>query len=341
MDAFLSNLPAIIGAVLLLAFLAFTAIRLGPRFLIRRLAGMVFVLLGVTFIAFILTYFAPSNAAYNQCGQHCTPALYQALRHFYGLDLPWYQQYLDFVVRLLHFNLGYSFVDENQSVWGIIQLYLPASLLLGVAGTVLALILGIPTGLLAAVRANSRFDGAMQSVALVLYAVPVFVIIPFFDIVMVQLHTRGLPSLPVSGWGSPDTEIAPIVIFSLTVYAYYLRLTRASMLEILGQDYVRTARAKGLRERAVVWRHAFRNAMIPLLTAVGPALAYVVVGLFIIENLFNIPGIGQEAISAIESFDFPVVEGTVMLLAVAIVFMNLATDIAYGYADPRIRSQAQ
>jgi ABC-type dipeptide/oligopeptide/nickel transport system permease component len=133
--------------------------------------------------------------------------------------------------------------------------------------------------------------------------------------------------------------IAPIIIFGASIFAYYLRLTRASMLEVLGQDYVRTARAKGMRERTVVWRHAFRNALIPLLTAVGPALAFAVVGVFIVEIFFNIPGIGTETIAAITQRDFPVVQGTVILLSIAIVLMNLVTDVAYGFADPRIKTE--
>jgi ABC-type dipeptide/oligopeptide/nickel transport system permease component len=338
-DGLLSSLPVIIFVVLLLAFLGLTAVRLGPRFLLRRLVGAVFVVLGVSFITFILGYLAPTSAVITQLGTHATPAAVAQLNHYYGLDLPWYEQYVTYLNHLLHFDLGYSYLDKSKSVWDTLRLFVPTSVTLGVTGTLLAIAVGVPMGLLAAVRANSRFDGAMQTVALVLYAVPVFVIIPFFQIVMLQLHTAGLPSLPVSGWGSLDTEVGPIVIFGATVYAYYLRLTRASMLEILQQDYVRTARAKGLRERVVVWRHAFRNAAIPLLTAVGPALAYVVIGLFIVESLFNIPGIGLQAITSIQGGDFPIVEATVMLLALSVVLLNLATDVAYGYADPRIRAE--
>jgi ABC-type dipeptide/oligopeptide/nickel transport system permease component len=338
-DSLLGNLPVIIIVLLLLAFLVFTTIRLGPRFIIRRLAGLIFVLIGVTFITFMLGYFAPGSAIYQQLGHGATQAQINALRAQYGLDLPWYQQYGNFLVRLLHLNLGYSFIRVDMSVWSILQTYVPNSVVLGVGGTVLALFVGIPLGLLAAVRANSRVDGALQTIALILYAVPTFVIIPFYALAMVFLYQHGLPSLPVAGWGSIQTEVAPITIFALTIFAYYLRLTRASMLEVLGQDFVRTARAKGIRERVVVWRHAFRNAMIPLLTAIGPALAFAVVGVFIIEDLFNIPGIGDQTISSITGRDYPVVQATVILLALAVVFMNLITDIAYGYADPRIKTE--
>jgi len=339
MSDFLSNLPALIVILALVAILVFTGFRLGIRFVVRRLAGMVFVLLGVTFLTFILGYFAPSDAIFAQLGQHYTPEAGARLRHLYGLDLPWYQQYLDYLNQLLHFNLGISYIDDNITVWSVIQRYLPASATLGGVGTILAIIAGVPLGLIAAVRANTRHDTVIQSLGLVLYALPSFVIIPFYQVFMVFLHERNLPSLQVSGWGTIDTEIAPIVIFAAGIFAYYIRITRASMLEVLGQDYVRTARAKGLTEGVVVRKHAFRNALIPLLTAIGPALAFAVVGVFVVEQLFNIPGIGSETIAAAISSDFPIVQGTGIILATAIVFMNLITDVAYGFADPRVKSE--
>ena len=333
------NVFAILAVVVLLAFIAYATARIGPRFMVRRLAGLVFVLLGVSFIIFILGFFAPGDAIFAQLGQHYTPQAAAALRHSYGLDLPWYTQYLNFLNRIVHLDLGISFTNDTLTVWTILQRYVPASVQLGIAGTVLALIVGVPLGILAAVRANSRVDSSLQSIGLIFYALPSFVIIPLFFAAMIALHQRGVPTLATSGWGTIDSEIAPIAIFGLGIFAYYLRLTRASMLEVLGQDYVRTARAKGVRERVVVWRHAFRNAVIPLLTAVGPALAFAVVGVFIVEQLFNIPGIGQETIAAIGDRDFPIVQGVTILLASAVVFMNLVTDVAYGLADPRIKTQ--
>lgn len=339
MSTFLSILPALIVVLAVAAVLVFVGVRLGIRFLIRRLAGMVFVLLGVTFLTFILGYLAPSDAIFAQLGQHYTPEAGARLRHLYGLDLPWFQQYLNYLNQLLHLNLGISYIDDNNTVWSVMRLYLPASALLGITGTVLAIVCGIPLGLMAAVRANTRQDTAIQSVGMVLYALPSFVLIPFYQILMIYLVQNNLPSLPVSGWGTIDTEIAPIAIFAAGIFAYYVRLTRASMLEVLGQDYVRTARAKGLTEGVVIRRHAFRNALIPLLTAIGPALAFAVVGVFVVEQLFNIPGIGSETIAAALSSDFPIVQATGIVLALAIVFMNLVTDVAYGFADPRVKSE--
>lgn len=332
-----SNLPAIITAVIVLAFLVFTGIRLGAQFLVRRLAGLLFVILGVTFITFILGYFAPGDAVLAQLGQHYSIKNAHALRHLYGLDLPWYQQFGNYLYRLLHFDLGPSWSDRTQSVWDKLKLYVPVSATLGLSSITLSVLLGVPLGMLAAVRSNTRYDTVIQTLGLALYAVPTFVVIPFFQLAMVWLSNNNLPHLQVSGWGSWDTMLAPIIITAVTSFAFYLRFTRTSLIEVLRQDYVRTARAKGLNENIVLWRHAFRNAVLPLITILGPAIGFVVTGLFITENLFNIPGIGSESISAIVERDFPVVQGIGILLAVAVAIMNLAADVVYGLVDPRIK----
>lgn len=335
----LSNLPAIITAVIVVAFLAFTGIRLGAQFLVKRIAGLLFVILGVTFITFFLGYKAPGNAVLTQLGPHyAIKSARDNLLHYYGLDLPWWQQYLNYLWRLLHFDLGTSWQNRAISVWEELHLFVPTSMQLGLSSLVLAVLIGVPLGMLAAIRSNTRYDTTTQTVGLVLFAVPSFVIIPFFQLAMVWLYNNDLPYLPPSGWGTWDTMIAPIIITGVTTFAFYLRFTRTSMLEVLRQDYVRTARAKGLSERIVIWRHAFRNALLPLITIIGPAIGFVVTGLFITENLFNIPGIGYEAIQSIVAGDFPVVEGIAILLAVSVAFMNLVADVVYGLVDPRIKA---
>jgi ABC-type dipeptide/oligopeptide/nickel transport system permease component len=273
----------------------------------------------------------------SQLGQHYTPKNARALRHLYGLDLPWYNQYGNYLYRLLHFDLGQSWVDRTQSVWDILRLYVPVSATLGLSSLVLSVMIGVPLGMVAAVRSNTRYDTVIQTVGLVLFAVPTFVVIPFYQLIMVWLSNHNLPHLQTAGWGTWDTMLAPILITAVTSFAFYLRFTRTSLIEVLRQDYVRTARAKGLSERVVLWRHAFRNAVLPLITILGPAVGFVVTGLFITENLFNIPGIGSESINAIVARDFPVVQGVGILLAVAVSVMNLAADVVYGLVDPRIK----
>ena len=259
-----------------------------------------------------------------------------------GLDLPPWIQYWNFLNRLLHFDLGESWLQPGRSVWSIISTQLPASLLLGLSAVILALLVGISAGLIAALRANSRYDTAIQGASLFFFALPTFVLIPFYQVAMIMLYNNGIPNLPLSstdfGFSRPDQMIAPILIFAVVQIAFWVRITRTSTLEVLRQDYVRTAKAKGLSQRAVVWKHTFRNALIPLVTAIGPAIALIVNGAFITERLFNINGIGTTTLQAIGQNNFPVLEGTVMLLAVTVALMNIATDVAYGIVDPRIKT---
>jgi len=334
----LSNLWVILFGLGVLAFIVVAGIRVGVTFLIRRLASLIFITLCISFITFILGYFAPGDVVYIQLGQHYNPHTAMQLRHFYGLDLPWYVQYAHYLGGLLHFDLGSSWIDETKTVNQILSLYLPASIELGVGGTILSVVMGVPLGVASAIRTNTWFDTTNQFIALVAYVLPVFVIIPFYDVAIIFLHNLGVWTLATSGWGTWDTELAPILIFAIDSYGYYVRFTRSVLLEELSKDYIRTARAKGLTEAVVIWRHAFRNTLIPLLTAIGPELGSVVGGLFIIESLMNVPGIGFEGLVAITSHDVPVIQGTTIILAVSIVFANFVTDVAYGFADPRIKT---
>lgn len=202
MQTILSNAPGLLFLLVLVGTLAYIGFRLGLRFLVRRLASLVFVTLGVSFITFILGHLAPFNVVYYQLGVHYTPARGAILRHIYGLDLPWYEQYGRYLNQLLHFDLGYSWNNSSQRVWDILARYLPASLQLGLWGTALTVVVGVPLGVAIAIRPNTRFDTVTQAVALVLYALPAFAIIPFFVLAMVWLHNQNLPSLATSGWGT-------------------------------------------------------------------------------------------------------------------------------------------
>ncbi len=338
----LSNLPAVIALVLVVAFLAFTGSRLGLSFLVRRLAGLVFVLFATSFLTFVFGIIAPTNAIDAQLGDKWTLAKAKVLYARYGLDKPWYEQYVSYVNRLLHGNLGISYLNPDRQVGDTIARQLPQSLVLGLSAAFLAITVGITLGIIAGIRANTRYDTGIQGFALVFYALPTFVLIPVYQVAMVILQTHDIPHLPLSatefGFAHLDQYFPPVILFAIVQLAAYTRLTRTSLLEVLRQDYVRTARAKGLSDRAVIWGHAFRNAMIPLITAVGPALAFLVNGAFITESLFNIQGIGLTTITAIQSNDFPLLQATVIMLAAAVVFFNLVTDVLYGVVDPRIKS---
>ena len=241
--------------------------------------------------------------------------------------------------NLLHFNLGYSYIDTTQTVRDILGHCVPVSAQLGVTAVVLALLVGVPLGLYAALHSNSAYDTGVHTASLVLFVLPPFVLIPFYQWLMITLHEQGLPSLAVTGWDSWEAMVGPILFYGAGMCAFFLRVMRASMLAALRQDYVRTARAKGLAERRVIWRHAFRNTLIKLLPAVGPALTLAVVGIFVVEPLFNVPGLGVASLRAINERDYPVLQGAVILIALGIVFTNLITDVAYGFADPRIKTQ--
>jgi ABC-type dipeptide/oligopeptide/nickel transport system permease component len=315
------------------------------QFLIKRFIGLLFVVLGVTLITFVLGLNAPGDPIRNLLGQHFDLRLYLQLKHAYGLDLPWYQQYYNYLIHLLHFDFGYSYKYPDQTVWSILSGGVPISTELGFWALIIEILLGVPLGILSALKANTWIDTTNMGVMLVFFAIPVFVISVFAQVLIVWLDQHTGSTWPVSGWGNPwqytfsdlQFKIVPILVYAFTGMAYLARLSRTSMLEVLRQDYVRTARAKGLSERVVVYRHALRNALIPLVTVLGFSIGLLVTGAFFIEQIFNIPGIAQITITSINSRDYPVIQATTVLLAVAVVIGNLISDILYTVVDPRIK----
>jgi ABC-type dipeptide/oligopeptide/nickel transport system permease component len=218
---------------------------------------------------------------------------------------------------------------------------------LGAWGLLLTVLIGVPLGIFSALKANTWLDTLSMGFALVLYALPTFVLAVLSQVAIVWLDQWTGGQWPVSNWGTPwhytwddiQYKLVPILVYAAISFAFIARLARTSMLEVLRQDYVRTARAKGLRERAVVYRHALRNALIPLVTVIGLSIGTLVVGVFFIEQIFNIPGIGSTALSAISDRDYPVIQATTVLGAVAVVVGNLISDILYTIVDPRIKAE--
>jgi len=311
------------------------------QFLIKRFLGLIFVLFGVSFITFIMGYLAPGDPITALLGLHNTPAAHALLAHTYGLDVPWYQQYWNFVTHALRGDFGLSFENTGQEVTAVITPSLLVSVQLGLLAFALTLLVGVPVGVIAALKRNTWVDTGGMSIMLFLYSLPTFVLIPLYQLLMVSLVNQfnlDNPPLPTSGWdGGIEYKLMPVIILAATGMGYFSRLTRTVMLDVLGQDYVRTARSKGLRERVVIYVHALRNAMLPLLTVIGPSLAFIVNGAFVIETLMVVPGIGFLSVSSIATRDWPVLQATVLILALAVVVMNLLTDIAYSIVDPRIR----
>lgn len=317
------------------------------QFFVKRLIGLVFVLLGVTFITFIMGYFAPGDPIRDLMGDKFNYDIWVRLRHDYGFDLPWYQQYFHYLNNLLHFNLGTSFHFKNREVWDILKDGVPISAELVFWGFLLQLILGIPLGILSALKSNTWIDTFNMGVMLMIYALPAFVLAVFAQMVILQMNKTTGGQWPVSQWGTPwqytwtdiQYKLVPILVFGAAGFAYFARLARTSMLEVLRQDYVRTARAKGMTERVVISRHALRNALNPLVTVIGLNFGLLVIGSFFIETIFNIPGIAQITLNSIYQRDYPVIQATTILIAIGVVIGNLLSDILYRVVDPRIKAE--
>ena len=315
------------------------------QFLVKRFIGLIFVVIGVTFITFIMGYFAPGDPIRFMLGQHFTQQEYMALKHTYGLDLPGYQQYFNYLKNLFTFNFGLSYEYKDRSVIDILKDGVPISLELGLWALFLQVIIGVPVGILSALKANSWIDTTNQGIVLFMYAIPSFVLAVFAQVIIVWIDQNTGINWPVSNWGTPwqyswsdiQFKLIPILVYAAIGIAYFARLSRTTMLEVLRQDYVRTARAKGMRERVVISRHALRNAMIPLVTVIGVSVGFLVTGAFFIELIFNIPGIANITIASITLRDYPVIQATTVMLAIAVVLANLLSDILYTVVDPRIK----
>jgi ABC-type dipeptide/oligopeptide/nickel transport system permease component len=307
------------------------------RFLLSRAIGLVIVIFSVTFLTFIFGYFAPGDPIRTMMGMHLDPLLYRTLKHTYGLDLPWWQQYYNFAVNAMHGQFGLSFNYPERAAIDVLKDGMPYTIELGLEVLATTLLIGVPAGIFSALRANTHADTAMTTVMMLLYSIPDFVFIVFFQVLMIWLYQKNLPSLPIVGWDTWQSRIGPVLVISTTGAGYFARLTRTMVLETLGQEFVKTARGKGLRERVVLWVHVLRYCCIPLLTVVGPSLAFIVTGDFIAEAFFNIPGVGYNTLAAISLRDYPVLQASAILFSTSVVCFNALTDVAYAVADPRIR----
>lgn len=290
------------------------------------------VLLGVSVGVFLMIAFIPGDPATALAGDTASPDAIARIRVELGLDQPLPVQYLHFLERLAHGSLGTS-IRTHRDVTVEILDRLPYTLELAFAAVVISTLLGVSLGVIAAVNRARPADLVTMGIAMVGLSVPTF----FLALIGIVVFSLRLHWLPVTGAATLGSLVLPAVSLSLHSAAVKARITRSSMLEILGQDYLRTARAKGLRERAVIWRHALKNALIPVSTIVGLQFGSLLGGAFIIETIFGWPGVGLLSIQAIFNRDFPVVQGTVLLVAVAYLVTNLAVDLLYAWLDPRIR----
>jgi dipeptide transport system permease protein len=254
----------------------------------------------------------------------------------FNLDEPWYVQYAYYVKGVFTFDLGPSLVLRNRDVNDIVREHFPRSIELGLLALGFAIVFGVPLGILSALRANTIFDYAGMFFSNVGFAVPSFLVATLL-IYFFALEWREIFQLPTSGWTTWRHKVLPSIALGLAPMAYFARLVRGTMLETLQQDYIRTARAKGLRWRRVVVVHTLRNSLIPAVTAAGPLLGFLITGSFIIEYIFAIPGIGKYYVDAVEARDYSVVMGLTVLLSMIVILANLVVDILYGFLDPRTR----
>jgi oligopeptide transport system permease protein len=304
------------------------------RFIIRRLLITIPTILVVITITWGLIRLAPGNF---YTGEKVIPAAIEKnIREKYGLDKPWYQQYGRTIWNIVrHLDFGNSLKHDGQSVNSIIARSLPVSATIGILAYLLALIVGVTAGSIAALKPNSKTDYASMALAMLGISIPNFVLGP----ILVIIFSLTLYWLPPSRWnGFPSRNIIlPVITLSGLYMAYIARLTRAGMLEVLRSDYIRTARAKGLSETQVVIRHALRGGLMPVVSYTGPALAFLVTGTVVVERIFVLPGLGNYFIQASLNRDEPLILGIVAFIAITLLMMNLLVDIAYAYLDPRIR----
>ncbi|RXE49385.1 oligopeptide ABC transporter permease OppB [Chromohalobacter israelensis] len=300
---------------------------------LKRLLMAVPTLLIVITISFFLMRIAPGGPFDGE--RQLPPEIEANLKAAYHLDEPLPQQYLRYMGNLLQGDFGPSFKYKDFSVTELIAQGFPVSLEIGGLAMLLALLVGLPLGVVAALRRNSGLDYAVMGAALAGIAVPNFVIAPILALVFGVL----LAWLPAGGWngGALPNLILPVIALSIQQIAYIARMMRASMIEVLGSHYIRTARAKGLSERQVIWRHAIRPALLPVTSYLGPAIAGIITGSVVIEQIFGIPGIGRYFVQAALNRDYTLVMGTVVFYGALIVLMNLLVDLLYSALDPQIR----
>lgn len=303
------------------------------RFVIPRLLITLPMVLVVVSLTWGLIRVAPGN--FYTGDKALPPAVEQNIREKYGLDQPWFVQYGRMLGNTLRGDFGYSLRYQDQTVNEILAAALPVSASIGLAAYLLALAVGLVVGVISALRQNTRVDYLSMGFAMIGISVPNFVLGPILVLVF-ALSLYWLPPARWEGFFSVHT-ILPVITLSLVYMAYIARLTRSGMLEVMRSNYIRTARAKGLDERAVVIRHGLRGGLLPVVSFSGPALALLITGTIVVERIFALPGLGQYFINANLNRDEPLIIGIVAFMSITVLLFNLIVDIAYAYLDPRVR----
>ncbi len=330
------------------------------RYIARRLLWLLVVIFSVSLITFAIAHAVPGGPFSRE--KKLPPAVLKQLNEKYRLDDPLWKQYVDymggiFIPRITQgepitsyledyliniplgeytlrwMNFGPSYKSQSRTVNDVFRENLPVSAELGLYAFLVASLIGIPLGIVAALKQNTLVDYLAMAIAIFGVSVPVIVLGP----ILIWLFAIRIPIFLPTGWGSLRAEVLPSIALGLGSSAIIARLTRASLLQVIREDYIRTARAKGLMERVVIIRHALRNSLIPVVTVMGPIFAFLVTGTFVTETIFGVPGMGRYFVTSITNRDYPVIMGTILLFAVVIVIANLVVDLLYAWLDPRIR----
>ncbi|MDI6824334.1 MAG: ABC transporter permease [Bacillota bacterium] len=298
----------------------------------RRLLLLIPILIGVSVVVFLLVHLIPGDPARVLAGQEATREDIEAIRHRLGLDAPLHLQYFRFAAGLAGGDLGES-IRTGRPVVEELRVRWPVTIRLTVCALVVMILLGVPAGIISATRPNSVFDNTSMMAALVGVSMPVF----WLGLMLMLLFAYYLRLLPTAGSTTWKHFVLPALTLGLSSSAILARLTRSSMLEVMGQDFVRTAHAKGLAERVVIYKHALRNALIPVVTVVGLEFGSLLGGAVLTETVFTINGMGRYMVLSIGFRDYPVVQGAVLIFALGFVLVNLVVDLTYAVVDPRIR----
>lgn len=302
------------------------------NYLMSRLISALFVILGVSCLVFLLIHLVPGDPVELMLGESARPADREALRHALGLDQPVFAQLFNYLSNLVQFDLGTS-IHQRQPISELLSARIPATVQLALVSLTVAIVIAVPLGYIAAVKRGSSWDHIAMGFSLFGVSIPNFWMGPL----LILVFSLWLGWFPVSGKDGLSSLVLPALTLGTAMAAILARMVRSTLLEVLGEDYIRTARAKGLSEFQVIWKHGLRNAMLPVITLIGLQLGTLLGGAVITETVFSWPGIGQLTIESIQKRDYPVVQACILLVSLSYVVVNVLTDIVYAAIDPRIR----
>jgi oligopeptide transport system permease protein len=300
-------------------------------FIVKRLLSLIPVILVVSLATFMLMHAVPGGPFDRE--KALPQAVIDNLNAKYHLDDPLWKQYIDYMYGFIRFDLGPSIASRSRTVNDILAQQWPATAVLGLVSFLIAALGGIPLGLIGAIKQNTLYDYTAMGVSMFGLSIPNMALGPL----LMWIFALNLGWVPVATWGTPQHVVLPAITLGTAYMASFARLTRAAMLQVIREDYIQTARAKGLRNTVVMMKHALRNALIPVTTMAGPAFAGIMTGSMIVERIFAIPGIGKYYVTSVTNRDYPVIMATTLIFALAVVAMNAVVDISYALLDPRIR----